>query len=235
MSTFKTFLITGTSRGIGLELTRQLLSESEDRIVYATARNPSTATKLQELKKQFGDRLHIEELDVESEESIKNIVQKLNNNNVKIDVLVNNAGVGSSDKITESTKQTLNNVFNINVVGPVLVAQHFYNANLINKGGLIINISSPLVSISFQNEQMAYGSYNISKAALNMASKLQSITFKDVSVVPVNPGWLKTDMGGENAPLEVGVGVAGIVKIINNFKPEQNGKFLSFDGGELNW
>ncbi|KAL9658392.1 hypothetical protein ABK040_015712 [Willaertia magna] len=234
MSTFKTFLITGTSRGIGLELTKQLLSESEDRIVYATARNPSKATKLQELKKQFGDRLHIEELDVESEDSIKNIVQKLNH--IKIDVLVNNAGAANIEKITESTKQSLNNLFGLNVVGPVLVAQQFYNANLISKGGLVINVSSSLGSISLQNDYTTiYASYNISKAALNMASKLQSITFKDVNVLAVNPGWLKTDLGGEKAPLEVDVGVAGIVKIINTFKPEQNGKFLSFDGEELNW
>ncbi|KAL9644423.1 hypothetical protein ABK040_013651 [Willaertia magna] len=234
MSAFKTFLITGSSRGIGLELTKQLLTKSEDRIVYATARNPSKAPKLQELKKQFGDRLHIEELDVESEESIKNIVQKLNQ--VKIDVLVNNAGAANFDKITESTKQTLNNLFGLNVVGPILIAQHFYNANLINKGGLVINVSSSLGSISLQEEYTTvYASYNISKAALNMASKLQSLTFRDVSVLAVNPGWLKTDMGGANAALEVDVGVAGIVKIIDSFKPEQNGKYISYDGAELSW
>jgi len=75
-TSFETILVTGTSRGIGLETVKQLLINPK-RIVYATARNTSQATKLIQLQSQFNDRLFIEKLDVSSEESIKNLVNKL--------------------------------------------------------------------------------------------------------------------------------------------------------------
>ena len=126
------------------------------------------------------------------------------------------------------------NVFETNA--PLLITQHFYNQGLFNKGALIVNISSTLGSFDFISEKyVQYTSYSISKAALNMISKIQSVALKDVHTINVNPGWLKTDMGGEIASLDVGVGVSGIIKVIDSFKPEQNGTFIQFDGEKLKW
>ena len=235
-TSFKT-LVTGTSRGIGLETVKQLLRDPK-RMVYATARNPSHASELIQLQSQFRERLFIEKLDVTSEESIKNLVDKLKH--VKFDLLVNNAGIiEKNDPITSTTKESLLKAFETNALAPLFVSQHFYNQNLLNKGALIVNISSILGSIDFVNEEIVKfnysSSYLISKAALNMISKIQSVALKDVHTISVHPGWLKTDLGGEGAPLDVGVGVSGIVKVIDTFKPEQNGAFLQFDGERLNW
>jgi len=85
------------------------------------------------------------------------------------------------------------NVFETNA--PLLITQHFYNQGLFNKGALIVNISSTLGSFDFISEKyVQYTSYSISKAALNMISKIQSVALKDVHTISVNPGWLKTDM-----------------------------------------
>lgn len=238
-ATFNTILVTGASRGIGLELVKQLLESNPHRIVYATSRSSSEdLNKLQE--KLSAKRLIIEQLDVNSDESIDKLVQKLKDQHVKIDVLVNNAGTAGSgvESINEATRESLSALLETNTFSPLIVAQKFYKNNLINQNGLVANISSILGSISNVSSYSApYGSYGISKSALNMVTKLQSVSFAEGKVrsLSIHPGWLQTRMGGESAPTKVDVGVAGIVKILDNFKDEQNGTYIQYDGTPLNW
>ena len=171
---FETAVVTGSSRGIGLETVKQLLTNPK-RIVYATARNPSQSSDLIQLQKQFQGRLFLEKLDVDSEESIENLVNKLQH--VKFDVIVNNAGIAErNDFISSTTKETILKVFETKALAPLFVTQRFHNQNLLNKGALIVNVSSIAGSFDFINEgTVSYTSYSISKVALNMITKIQSV------------------------------------------------------------
>ncbi|EFC46495.1 predicted protein [Naegleria gruberi] len=232
-SVFNTFFIVGASRGIGLELVKQLLQSNPNRIVHATTRShsDSLAQLQQEVTTQ---RLIIHEnLDVNNDESTEALVQKLLNQNVKIDVLINNAGIIGKDSIGSVSRQELSNMLQTNTFSPIIVSQKFYNNQLINQNGLIVNISSIIGSIELGiGHVFNSASYAISKAALNMVSKLQSLAFAEgkVNAISLHPGWLQTQLGGQNAPLSVDVGVSGIVKVIDNFNQEQNGTFLQYDG-----
>src|SRR3989338_154182 len=96
MSAINTILITGASRGIGLELVKQLLTSNPERVVYATIRTESE--ELLALQKQFSAKhLNIEPLEVTNDESIKKLVEKLKKDNAKLDLLVNNAAVAIKD------------------------------------------------------------------------------------------------------------------------------------------
>ena len=197
-STFNTILVTGASRGIGFELTQQLLDSNPNRIVYATSRSSSEdLVKLQE--KVGAKRLIIEQLDVNNDESIDQLVQKLKDQNVKIDVLINNAGSAGNgaDSVLTATRESVSALLQTNTLSPLIVAQKFYNNHLINENGLVANISSILGSISNVSSHSApYGSYGISKSALNMVTKLQSVSFTEGKVrsLSIHPGWLKTRM-----------------------------------------
>ena len=178
----------------------------------------------------------IDQLDVDNEESIKQYIAKVKDS---VNTLINNAGIMLNDRVTNTTKEDLVKTFEINTVAPLLLTQHFYNNQLFEKGALVVNISSILGSIDWTNswsvENMS-ASYFISKAALNMVSKIQSLALKDVNVIPIHPGWLKTDLGGQSAPLDVATGVAGIINVIEKFDPKtQNGAFWQFDGESLKW
>lgn len=236
-------LVTGASRGIGLEFVKQLLNnKSSTQLVYATCRNPSQAKQLNELQQQHKDRLIIDELDITSDDSIHSLVSHISNKSLKFTLLFNNAGITIQvgDAIHESTRDNMLKVFETNTVGPVLLSQKVFNNHLLEKGSLIVNISSLLGSIESATLPYYpnYTGYTLSKAALNMVTRLQSTAWKDQQVyaLSIHPGWLKTDMGGEQAPEEVSNGVAGILNVIEKFNPEtQNGAFLQYNGQPLAW
>ncbi|KAG2392035.1 hypothetical protein C9374_013520 [Naegleria lovaniensis] len=232
-------LVTGASRGIGLEFVKQLLNnKSSTQLVYATCRDPSQAKQLNELQQQHKDRLVIDQLDITSDDSINALVSRISNKSLKFTLLFNNAGITIQvgDSISESTRDNMVKIFETNTVGPVLLSQKVYNNHLLEKGALIVNISSILGSIELATQPYYpnYTGYTISKAALNMVTRLQSTAWKDVYALSIHPGWLKTDMGGEEAPESVSNGVSGIINVIEKFNPEtQNGAFIQYNGQPL--
>ncbi|KAG2379604.1 hypothetical protein C9374_006721 [Naegleria lovaniensis] len=234
----QSILVTGASRGIGLEFVKQLLQKTSCHTVCATCRNPSKAAELNELKQQFADRLMIETLDITADDSITRFVSLMSNKGIKFTLLFNNAGIMNwSDSMNETTRQEMLKTFETNTIGPVLVSQKIYNHQLLEKGALIANLSSILGSIELvQPYQANFTSYVVSKAALNMVSRLQSTAWKDVYTISFHPGWLQTEMGGSGADLPVAVGVSGMIKVIEQFDPEtQNGQFIQYDGKQLAW
>ena len=143
-------LVTGASRGIGLNIVRTFLQTQPTKKVIAACRNPSGADALIKLKQEHSDRLTIETLDVKEEESIKELVKKLHESHTTLSVLINNAGIYSGmekETLLNSTKHSMLTVYETNVVAPMLLIQHLYNEKCFEQNGLIATISSVMGSI----------------------------------------------------------------------------------------
>ena len=143
-------LLTGASRGIGLNLVRVLL-KNPSRKVFATCRDPTNAKQLDELRSQYPDRLFVEALTVNDESSIKALVDSLQQKKVTLQVLINNAGVYSGmekETLLNSTKESMMSVYETNCVAPMLLIQNLYNNKLFAEHALVVNISSIMGSIT---------------------------------------------------------------------------------------
>lgn len=222
-----TYLITGANRGIGLALTREALKRNHK--VIAATRKPNSDSLI-ELKNSGADII-IMELDIADENSIKNFSKKLDH---KIDILINNAGVLYSDNFPELVYENFINSFKVNTLGALFLTQELYKHEKLNKNGKIINIDSILGSISNASGTTSY-SYSVSKAALNMVTKLLSNFFikEDILVLSVHPGWVRTDMGGSAAPLTPEESAKGIIDLSE--KINETGKFYDYAGRKIEW
>jgi len=155
-----------------------------------------------------------------------------------IDLLINNAGVpdGRWRSVEEIDDEWALEVININSLGPVRMVKSLYPKL---KGGdltKIIMISSLMGSIDDCKIGRSYA-YRASKTALNMfAVSMKKECLEDnISFLILHPGWVKTRMGGDKAPVELEDSVNGMMKLVENHKLEDSGKFMSFDGKEINW
>jgi NAD(P)-dependent dehydrogenase (short-subunit alcohol dehydrogenase family) len=189
----RTALVTGANRGIGLEAARQLGEAGLD--VVLTARNADAGRAA---AVELGARF--EQLDVASDESVRECAARLERDGIAIDVLVNNAGVLLSGGILDVNDQLLRETLETNLLGPLRTARAFMPPMLGRGYGRIVNVSSGSGSIT---EASAYTpAYAISKAALNMLTRQLALA-ADGHGVKVNamcPGWVSTDMGGGAAP-----------------------------------
>lgn len=238
----RTVLITGGSRGLGLEFTKQYLEKGFQ--VVSASRNSIKSTELQQLKTQYDNLLTIYQLDVSDKESRHNLYQKISDKIGKLDILINNAGIASGNekfrfRFGELDQDDLSRSFLINAIAPVMIAQKFFP--LLEKGtnSVIINITSISGCISKKkgNGSTGYG-YSSSKAALNMLTKMLSneLKVKNIVVVSLHPGWVKTTMlYTENAPLEPSESISGMIQVIESLEMKSTGKFLDWQGNEIPW
>lgn len=222
----KTYLVTGANRGLGLEFARQL-SARGDRVL-ATARDPDSATEL----KRCVERVYA--LDVTDPASVDALGKALASET--IDVLINNGGVfPGQHKIEEMDFDALANAFAVNSIGPMRVVKALLGSVRRSSSKRIVNISTQMGSIA-RADGGAYA-YRSSKAALNMLTKLLGQELRDEGIVCValHPGWVKTRMGGEKAPLTPEESIAGMLRVIDGLRPEQTGAFLDYKGETLPW
>lgn len=235
----KNVFITGASRGLGLEFTKQYLEKGAK--VIASCRKPNLALKLQELKAQYKDKLTIIKLDVTKEEDRKEAYENLKRECISLDILINNAGIISGDEekssiLGEVYKEDFLKVFQVNSIAPLLISEKVLP--LLEKAdqAKIVNITSQNGSITQRNIGGKY-SYAASKAALNMITKILShdLYEKGIVVFAVHPGWLRTDMGGEEAPLDKEEPISMIIDLIEKKDISSTGKFLSWEGEEMPW
>jgi NAD(P)-dependent dehydrogenase (short-subunit alcohol dehydrogenase family) len=201
----RTALVTGANRGIGFEAARQLAPAGLD--VILTARDPAAG---QAAAKELGVRF--EQLDVSSDESVRDCAARLEHDGVAVDVLVNNAGVLQSGAILDIGDDLLRNTLEVNLLGPLRTARVFLPPMLERGYGRLVNVSSGAGSVS---EAGAYTpAYSISKAALNMLTRQLAFAAEghgDVKVNAMCPGWVRTDMGGGSAPRSPEEGVDTLV------------------------
>jgi len=231
MNNPKTVLVTGANRGIGLEVCKQLAELGFK--VFLTARNVHAGEHAVAKLKSNGHDIHFIELDVSKEESIKTASQKFSQVDVGLNVLVNNAAILIDDtNIFNANTELLIKSLNTNTFGPVNVINNFLK--FMNKGCRIINVSSGAGSIS---NMISYAPlYSISKAALNAVTKqfASVLAGKKIAVNSVDPGWVKTDMGGRGAPRPLSKGVETIVWLASEAPIDLTGKFLK-DKREVEW
>lgn len=227
-------LITGANRGIGLELVRHLLARG-DRVI-ATARKPGQAAELNQLAFAHPGRLDVLALDVGRPHAIEELARDVAQVTDALDTLINNAGVlPAGEHFGGVDAQNLTSTFNVNAAGPFLVTQAL--AALLTSGGAkVMNVSSILGSIA-ERDSFYTPSYAISKAALNMATRLlaHALTDQKVTVFAVHPGWVRTDMGGANAALDVAESAAGLLNVLDRAGPADAGRFISWQGQPLPW
>ena len=228
-------LVTGANRGLGLELVRQLLGRHCH--VVATCRQPGKATALNTLAGDHPGRLHVVPLDVADPRSRAALVRELPlvTDEEPLHLLVNNAGVlRGGERFGQVAPGDLDASFHTNAAGPFLLTQAL--APRLAEGGVVANISSEVGSIGLRQE-FRTPSYAIGKAAQNMATSLLSQAFaaQGVVVVALHPGWVRTDMGGQNAALSVQESAAGLLHVIDRLTPEDSGGFLDWQGEPLPW
>lgn len=220
-----TALIIGASRGIGREFVRQLRSAGWR--VFATARDDAS---LAALKDEGAMPLKI---DVTVAESLAGLAWQLDGE--KLDLAVYVAGVfGSYDGATEPpTTPMFDAIMHANVLGAMqaipLVAPFVAEAR-----GKFVFITSGMGSIGEAESSMGWV-YRASKAALNMAVHSARNDYPQVTLVTMNPGWVRTDMGGASAPTSVADSVSGMLKVIDKMKPSDSGSFQSYDGRKMGW
>src|SRR5690554_523631 len=180
-------LVTGANRGLGLEFTRQLLARG-DRVI-ATCRHPGKATVLNPLAGEYPGRLHVLPLDVADPKSHAELARELplvldghgDDRPGRIDLLLNNAGVlPSGERFGRLGAENLEHSFRTNAMGPLLLTQAL--APLLADGARVANLSSRLGSIA-STERFGTPSYNISKAALNMATVLLAHALAERGIV----------------------------------------------------
>ncbi|MDJ0905535.1 MAG: SDR family oxidoreductase [Woeseiaceae bacterium] len=220
-------LITGANRGLGLELARQYGEAGWH--VIGTARKPDAAADL----KETGAR--IVQLDVTDADSVASMATELDGQ--PIDLLINNAGVlDRNGAFPEVDIDTVEWILDVNVLGPMRVTQALLPNLSAGDRKTIVGISSGLGSLA-QNESGGLYGYRESKVALNMFTRSLANELRDDGfiVVAMNPGWVQTDMGGENAALTPEQSISGVRSVIDSLTTEDTGTFRIHNGGTNPW
>ena len=224
----KTAVITGASRGIGSEFVVRLLDKGWR--VYAGYRKDKHRLDLLE-----NENLFTYQLDVVDNDSIAAFASNIDHS---VDLLINNAGVpdGRWRHIKEIDDQWALNVININSLGPVRLVRSLYDKMSGENLSTVVMISSLMGSIDDCHSGRSYA-YRASKTALNMftvAMKKEALE-DNISFLILHPGWVKTRMGGENAPVEMDISVDGMMNLIEQHNLEESGRFVQYDGVDLPW
>ena len=233
-------LITGGSRGIGLEFARQYLDR--DCQVFAASRNPQDSAELQRLKVQYADRLFIIPLDVGDGESRSACIQAVSRHTEKLDLIINSAGILSGNEefcrpLGELDQDGLCRTLLVNSVAPLMIVQAALPLLREGAGPIVANISSDNGSISGKRQGGKYG-YSASKAALNMITRILSIDLRarGIIVISLHPGWVKTTMTrNEDAPLEPSESIGGMIHVLDSLRMEDTGSFIDWRGKQVPW
>ncbi|TLY84259.1 MAG: SDR family oxidoreductase [Gammaproteobacteria bacterium] len=229
-----TVLVTGANRGIGLEFARQYAVDGWR--VLAGCRNPDSAQALQRLMPDMEGRLSLVEIDVTDVGSVQRAA--VEGDQGAIDVLINCAGVmGKSDQtIGTIDYDDWEHVLDVNVLGPARMTEAFLERVAQSSRRTIVTITSGMGSLA-DNTSGGYIPYRTSKAAVNMVMRSAAIDLarQRITCVVINPGWVKTDMGGRGATLTPEQSVSAMRRLIERLGPKDSGRFYNYDGREYPW
>ena len=240
----KTALITGANKGIGLETARQL--GKKDITVLVGARDLAKGKTAVEELRNDGIDAHPIAIDVSDPASIKKAAAQVESDFGRLDILVNNAGIMTDDRAQQASEQTLDTwrkTFDTNVLGLIATTQAFLPLLRKSDAGRIVNLSSILGSIEFHAtpgspvyESKDTPAYNVSKSAVNAYTVQLAYELKDtkIKVNAAHPGWVKTEMGGEGAMMEIEDGAETSVALATVGADGPNGAFQHM-GEALPW
>jgi len=227
-------LITGANRGLGQSLVEKFLAEGWN--VFAGERPLAKAAAPVVDASGTLTRVGLDVLDTASvARAARHVAERAKG----LDVLINNAAVNPSPDsgapIGELDFEAIKYTYDVNAVGPLRVIQGFLP--LLERGSrkLVVNVSSEAGSIQRSCRDRTYG-YCMSKAAMNMQTTMldRALSSKGFNVISVHPGWMRTDMGGQNAALDPRESADGMYRIIANIN-EKTPRFLQHDGSPFPW
>lgn len=227
-----TALVTGANKGIGYEVVRQLAAKGWRVFLTARDREKGAAAAA-----TLGDRVRFIQMDVSDETSISQAVQEVSAQTDSLDLLINNAGVLFRDQdrsILDVSVDVLKRCWETNCLGALLVTRAF--VPLVRMGRLVqvVNVSSEAARLYTMTHFIP--AYSISKCGLNAVTKQMAAALeKDgIAVNAICPGWVKTAMGGPDAPRSIEKGAASIVWLGTHTMPGLTGRFL-VDRAVLRW
>ena len=232
-------LITGASRGLGLEHARQYLAKGWE--VIATARNPESSPGLEELASNGEGVLRPLQMDVTDYARIEAVAGELGGES--LDVVLNNAGTygpksafeGMHYQSLESMDYDLwREMLEINVLAAFKVAVCFKPHLEAAAHPLLVNMSSDMGSIGNNSIGHAHA-YRSTKAALNMLTRGMAIEWKEVTVIAMAPGWCRTDLGGPEAPVDPVESVRMQQELFERLESSRSGEFINRFGETVNW
>ncbi|MEO9483631.1 MAG: SDR family oxidoreductase [Ekhidna sp.] len=236
-------LVTGANKGLGLETARQLAQEGVT--VLMASRNKERGIEAVQKLKDEGLDVELVQLEVTNSAEVDVLVQRIDSTYGKLDILVNNAGIMHGGEPTgvnsaEIVKaEVLRETFDVNFFSLVSLTQKMLPLLKKSESGRIINVSSILGSNTVQSDENSPWSgikpfaYNASKSALNSFTVHLAAALKNtnIKVNSVHPGWVQTELGGKNAPLEAPEGAKTSVSLAS---VDFTGKFIH-DGEEIAW
>jgi NAD(P)-dependent dehydrogenase (short-subunit alcohol dehydrogenase family) len=227
-----TVLITGANRGLGLEFARQYAADGWR--VIATCRKPAEAAELAKLAAAH-PTLTVHGLEVADQGSVRALATELGD--APIDLLLNNAGSSGprEQKFGRVDYDGWLTTFKTNTLGPLQMCEAFVEQVARSDKKLIVSITSGMGSIG--DSSGGYYAYRSTKAALNMVMHNVALDLRPrgITCVLINPGWVKTDMGTQQAPLTPAESIAAMRKIFDGLTLDDTGKFLNWRGGTYEW
>ena len=230
-------LITGSNRGIGLALARACVAQGDK--VFATCRQPDSADALQAVAQDNPDQVTIIQLSVTDEASLSACLDTVVSATDTLDILINNAGIypeaSAHTQLGMLEADALTHVLQVNSIAPVMITQAFLPLLKKSANPRVVMVSSHMGSI--ERAGTSGLSYRMSKAAVNMATKVLSgmVRSDNITVVTTHPGHVATDMGGSGAPVSPDESAAGLLSVTHGLTIADTGKFLNYTGEGLPW
>ena len=227
--------ITGVSRGIGLEFAKYYLSRGWD--VYGSVRNPDNDA-VKKLAKKYKENFTVFSMDVSDYDSVRRGAAEVRELTDHIDLLINNAGINAGPNaptIREIDHGKMKAAFDVNVMGPLYTVQEFLPLLEAGDDSKVAMISSSAGSIG-ETTGGRMVPYCVSKSALNMLTKLLYFRLSEakIPIVALHPGWVKTDMGGENARLTPEESVKGMAAVIETLHLK-GPLYQNYEGNPIPW
>jgi NAD(P)-dependent dehydrogenase (short-subunit alcohol dehydrogenase family) len=222
-----TWVVTGANRGIGLALAREISGRGDP--VIGTARAPERADEL----RATGAR--VDQLDVRDDASVSEFSRRLDG--IAVDYLIHNAGIGSAGPAVEALDPAdVSRNVDVNTIGAIRVTRALFPNLRAGARKTVVGISSGLASLE-RNDSGGWIAYRISKAALNMYVRTLAVELAHdrFTCVVLDPGWVRTDMGGPHGPTPPEDAARALVERIVRLRPSNNGRFLDRRGRPIPW
>jgi NAD(P)-dependent dehydrogenase (short-subunit alcohol dehydrogenase family) len=229
----KTALVVGASRGIGLGLVKELAGRGWT--VIGTMRSPATDKGLKAFADQSGGKVKVENVDIEDPASIDAMAGRLKGQS--LDLLFVNAGIsGRRAPVGELKAEDVAHVFMTNVIGPLHVADAMKD-QVKDGPGVIALMTSGLGSVASDFFFGGPDLYSASKSALNKMTRsfANSLNSRKIAVLSMSPGWVRTDMGGPDAPVSIEESAKGLVDVIESKSGAGQNGFFGHKGETLAW
>lgn len=229
----KTALIIGAGRGLGLGLTQVLIERGWH--IVATIRDPSRAPVLVGLAASANPVVKLEKVDIDRVDDVTALVRRLAGQ--QFDLVVLNAGISGPEhqSVERATADEIGNLFYTNALAPVRLAR-LLAGGVREPNGVLAFMSSRAGSVS-EESPARRALYRASKAALNSLTRslVTELGDRAITVLSLHPGWVRTEMGGADAPLDVATSAAGLVDVIEKRSGSRKHAFVDYEGVELPW